>query len=155
MNLNELSEQLKKLFSSQRLAVLATQGIDEPYVNLVAFATTHDLKYLVFATNRHTRKFTNLTERPDAAFLIDNRTNKVTDFTESMAVTAMGSVQEVNASERDHLMKLYLTKHPTLREFVTSADCALLKTIIRAYYVVTNFQNVMELDVESWSLSSG
>ena len=154
MNLNELSQRLKILFSSQGLAVLATQGKGGPYANLVAFATTHDLKHLVFATNRNTRKFANLTMSPDVAFLIDDRSNDVADFNETMAVTAMGSVREVKTSERNNLIKLYLTKHPNLEGFVTSSDCVLMITTIHVYYVVTNFQNVMELDVESWSLSS-
>ena len=154
MNIDELSHQLKKLFSSQRLAVLATQCEGEPYANLVAFAATEDLRRLVFATNRGTRKFTNLMVSPNAAFLIDNRSNEVADFTETMAVTAMGLVPEAKERERDELMRLFLIKHPNLREFVTSPECALIKTTVSAYYVVTSFQKVMKLDVESWSLFS-
>jgi hypothetical protein len=46
---------VRELLESQRLAVLSTQGQVQPYSNLVAFAATPDLKYLIFATARATR----------------------------------------------------------------------------------------------------
>ena len=57
---SELIETLNRVFSHQLLAVLATQGPQGPYGSLVAFAATMDLKYLLFATLRSTRKFKNL-----------------------------------------------------------------------------------------------
>jgi len=41
--------------------------------------------------------------------------------------------------------KLYLRKHPVLRDFVAAADCVLLKLKVESYYVVSQFQNVVEL----------
>ena len=55
---------LLELFSSQRLAVLGTHQAGQPYGSLMAFASTSDLKNLVFATTRATRKFANL--QPDS-----------------------------------------------------------------------------------------
>ncbi len=53
----ELKAFLKELFTSQRLAVLATQNKGEPYGNLIAFMATDDLKHVLFATTRATRKY--------------------------------------------------------------------------------------------------
>jgi nitroimidazol reductase NimA-like FMN-containing flavoprotein (pyridoxamine 5'-phosphate oxidase superfamily) len=52
----KLRELLAELFDSQRSAVLATQGGGQPYCSLMAFAATGDLRDLLFATLRATRK---------------------------------------------------------------------------------------------------
>ena len=144
----ELTDRLRDLFSSQSLAVLATQDRGEPYGNLVAFAATEDLKHLLFATTRATRKYSNLTKNPRVAMVIDNRSNRQEDFHRAMAATATGVVEEIEAPDRDRFVKLYLAKHPYLIEFVTSPTCALLKLNVETYYVVSQFQNVMELHLK-------
>lgn len=77
----------------------------------MAFAATDDLKSLLFATKRATRKFDNLTRHPRIALVMDNRANQETDFQQAVAVTATGTVREVGTSERDRLVSLYLSKH--------------------------------------------
>ena len=121
---------------------------DKTYGSLVAFAATDDLKSLLFATTRDTRKFDNLTLNPMVALVMDNRANQETDFHRAIAVTATGSVKESGAPEKDLLLKLYLSRHPYLKEFVTSPTCALLKVEVDNYYIVSNFQNVMELHIK-------
>ncbi len=58
----QIALQLKALFSSQGLAVVSTHEHGQPYCNLVAFASSEDLKQLVFATTRSTRKYANIDE---------------------------------------------------------------------------------------------
>jgi nitroimidazol reductase NimA-like FMN-containing flavoprotein (pyridoxamine 5'-phosphate oxidase superfamily) len=147
-NPSQLKRLLANLFSSQPLAVLATQGNGQPYGNLVAFAATEDLKSLLFATARGTRKFTNITMEPRVAMVVDSRTNQRVDFKRAVAVTATGIVEETESTERDHLLKLYLSKHPHLKKFATSPTCALLRVKVDTYYVVKRFQDVMVLSME-------
>jgi len=142
-----LKRLLKDLFSSQPLAVLATQFNGQPYGNLVAFAATEDLKGLLFATARGTRKFANIATDPRVAMVMDSRTNRRVDFQKAVAVTATGMVEEVKGTERNDLLKLYLSKHPHLKKFVTSPTCALLRVEVDAYYVVKKFQNVVVLPI--------
>ena len=142
---SQIRKTLKDLFASQRLGVLATYGEGQPYSSLVAFAATNDLKYLVFATTRATRKYANLSAESRVAMLVDNRSNQDSDFHSAIAVTALGEAEEVKESERGHFLKLYLAKHPYLEEFVNSPTCALLKMCVDRYYMVSRFQNVMEL----------
>jgi heme iron utilization protein len=144
---SELKEFLKDLFSSQRLAVLATQSKRQPYGNLVAFVATNDLKHLLFATTRATRKYANISENPRIAMVMDNRSNQETDFHQAAAVTATGVVKEVEGSEKKTLLRLYLSGHPYLKDFVSSPSCALLKMYVETYYVVRQFQNVMEFHI--------
>ena len=147
-NAAQLKTLLRGLFSSQSLAVLATYGSGQTYGSLVAFAATDDLKSLLLATTRATRKYDNLIRHPKVALVMDNRTNQESDFQRAVAVTATGTVREVGTSERDRLLNLYLSKHPNLREFVTSPTCALLRVDVDTYYVVSQFQNVMELHIK-------
>lgn len=143
-----LKKFLKDLFSSQRLAVLATQGRDQPYGNLVAFVATDDLKHLLFATTRATRKFANISKNPKIAMVVDNRSNQETDFHQAAAVTATGVVKETEGPEKERFKKLYLTKHPYLKEFVSSPTCALMRIDVETYYVVRQFQSVVELHIK-------
>jgi nitroimidazol reductase NimA-like FMN-containing flavoprotein (pyridoxamine 5'-phosphate oxidase superfamily) len=55
----ELSGLIKRVFSSQRFAVLATQFEGQPYSNLVAYAEADELMSLLFVTSRNTRKYSN------------------------------------------------------------------------------------------------
>jgi nitroimidazol reductase NimA-like FMN-containing flavoprotein (pyridoxamine 5'-phosphate oxidase superfamily) len=144
----QLKTLLKGLFSSQSLAVLATYGGGQTYGSLVAFAATDDLEVVVFATARDTRKFDNLIAHPRVALVMDNRANQETDFQRAVAVTATGAAKEVGASEGDHLLRLYISRHSYLREFVTSPACALFKLEVDTYYIVSHFQNVMELHIK-------
>lgn len=140
-----MSRTLKELFFSQPLAVLATQDHGQPYGSLVAFAATEDLKYILFATIRSTRKYSNLSKNPRVAMVIDNRTNKEIDFETAVAVTAVGTVREL---EKDRFVDLYLSRHPHLRHFVTSPGCALLGMEVESYYIVRQFQNVTQFRME-------
>ena len=144
---SQLKEFLKGLFSSQRLAVLATQSKEQPYGNLVAFVATNDLKHILFATTRATRKYANISENPRVAMVMDNRSNQEADFHQAAAVTATGVVEEVEGSEKETLLKLYLSGHPYLNDFVSSPTCALLRMNVETYYVVRQFQNVMKLHI--------
>lgn len=145
----ELKNLLQKLFSSQLLAVLGTQSQSGPYGNLVAFAVTEDLKTHLFATTRSTRKYINLMKTPRVAMVMDSRSNDEKDFHEAVAVTATGLVKELDGAEKDELQRLFLSKHPYLTDFVHAPTCALLKVEVETYYIVQQFQKVMELHIKS------
>ena len=136
---------IRELLESQRLAVLSTQGKEQPYSNLVAFTVTPDLQYLIFATTRATRKYANLLKHPQVSMLIDNRTNETADFAEASAVTVLGRAIEVQGDERSHHLNIYLAKHPYLGDFVTSPNCALFVVKVERYIMVTRFQDVREI----------
>ena len=144
---SQLRQLLNGLFASQLLAVLATQTEGQPYTSLVAFSEADELKYLLFETNRNTRKYANIVADPRVAILVDNRSNRDSDFRTAIAVTAIGEAEEVHGPEKDRLMKLYLAKQPHLGEFVSSPDTALFRVRIHEYKVVSSFQNVVGLEI--------
>lgn len=136
---------LTELFASQKLAILATVREQQPFTNLVAFAATNDLKHLVFATPRATRKFVNLSKNPKIAMTIDNRQNVTADFSDAAAVMAIGKAVEATGPEKEPLLQLYLAKHPELEAFVSAPSCALIDVRVAKYDIVRRFQNVVEL----------
>jgi nitroimidazol reductase NimA-like FMN-containing flavoprotein (pyridoxamine 5'-phosphate oxidase superfamily) len=144
----QLRKLLKALFLSQPLAVLATQFNGQPYGSLVAFAATEDLRGLVFGTARGTRKFVNIATDPRVAMVMDSRTNQRVDFQRAVAVTATGTVEEVEGTEKDQLLKLYLSKHPHLKRFVMSPRCALLRVNVNTYVIVRRFRKVVTLSMD-------
>jgi nitroimidazol reductase NimA-like FMN-containing flavoprotein (pyridoxamine 5'-phosphate oxidase superfamily) len=139
---------LRDLSISQKLAVLGTHQRGQPYGSLVAFAATPDLKSLLFATTRATRKFANLQADSRVSMVLDNRSNRIADFRRAVAATALGRAQEVKGPDRKKMVKMYLAKHPHLREFVASPTCALVKVRVEVYYLVWRFQNVFEWRVK-------
>jgi nitroimidazol reductase NimA-like FMN-containing flavoprotein (pyridoxamine 5'-phosphate oxidase superfamily) len=141
----EIQEIIQNLLHTQRLAVLSTQMSDRPYSNLVAFAALENLKDILFATTRATRKYANVRVEPRVSLLIDNRSNQETDFGETSAVTVLGTAAEVLGPEREKYLKVYLKKHPYLEEFVSSPTSALIKVKVEKFIMVTQFQEVREI----------
>ena len=144
---SELEHLIRELFESQKLAVLGTQNLGQPYANLIAFAASEDLKSLYFATARATRKYANIEADARVTVLIDNRSNQDSDFSQAAAVTATGSAKELADSKRYEVLAIYLAKHPMLEDFVRSPTSALLQVEVQTYYLVRRFQNVIELRV--------
>lgn len=138
-----LADTLRRLLSSQLLAVLCTSDGGRPYCNLIAFVPGSDLGNLFFATARATRKFSNMEQDPRVSLLIDNRGNRASDFRDAMAVTATGSASETPPEEEGPFRRLFLGRHPGLEEFVSAPGTALMRVRVERYYVVHGFRNVV------------
>ena len=143
--LTDLRRKLKELFDKQCIGVLSTQKKNRPYASLVAFAVTDDLKSFVFATPRTTRKYSNIMASSRAALLIDNRSNRMSDFRRAMAVTVVGTVRELRKSGKSRLIQLYTDKHSYLEDFIKSPTCAVLCLEAETLHIVDRFQHVVEL----------
>jgi nitroimidazol reductase NimA-like FMN-containing flavoprotein (pyridoxamine 5'-phosphate oxidase superfamily) len=143
-----LRKSLKNLFSKQKLATLATSKSEQPYTSLVAFVPTDNLRTILFATGKSSTKYSNIVANRKVSMLVDNRTNRVTDFYKGMAVTVVGQAQELEADKRTRYLKRYLKKHPYLGEFVKSPNCGLLRINVESYRIVTRFQDVTELHIK-------
>ncbi|MBN1226809.1 MAG: pyridoxamine 5'-phosphate oxidase family protein [Deltaproteobacteria bacterium] len=146
-DVDRVSKMVREVLVNQNLAVLATHSSGQPYANLVAFLATKNLKEIVFATRCTTRKYMNIIKDARVALVIDTRLNEKTDFHKAMAVTLTGKAQEVGGEEREKLAGLYLEKFPHLIEFVSSSQCGIFKVAVTKYTVVSEFQNVVELEV--------
>jgi nitroimidazol reductase NimA-like FMN-containing flavoprotein (pyridoxamine 5'-phosphate oxidase superfamily) len=144
----EIQNRLKDLCTSQKLAVVSTQSDGQPYASLVAFVAGDDLRHIYFVTARTTRKFANLTREPRVAVLINSSTNEESDFHEAVSITVTGTAEEISGLEREKILTRYLSKHPYLEDFARSPSCALIQVATQSFYMVQNFQNVMELHID-------
>jgi heme iron utilization protein len=143
MNDASLRQTLRSLFTSQKLAVLATSSDDQPYCSLMAFAVTDDFKHMIVATKRQTHKYANIQQHPRISLLVDNRKNQADDFQQAVAVTILATASEPAPAELQQLLNLYLFKHPYMRSFCQSPDCAVLKLAVERYLVVSSFRNYL------------
>lgn len=140
----DLHRVVRSVLASQRFCVLATQGLGQPYGSLVAFAEADGLKHLVFATNRVTRKFSNLMSEPRVALVIDSRSNSDADLKNAIAVTALGLARETAGAERERLVQVYLAKHPGLAGFIGSPEVAICAVAV-GEYVIARFSGVTSM----------
>jgi len=139
-----LLNQIQSLLQSQLFGVLATQGVEYPYCSLVGYLVSEDAKSIYFPTIRETQKFRNICASPRVSLLVNNQTNQANDLLVAQALTVLGIATEVGQDCRDDVLALYLKKYPSLKEFVTAPNCALIKIQVEKYILVTNFQQVVE-----------
>jgi hypothetical protein len=64
-----------------------------------------------------------------------------------VVATGTGHARELTGAEREAAFERHLAKHPYLKEFATSPNCALVEVRIDTYHVVTRFQEVVEIHV--------
>jgi len=143
----EAKELIRQIVESQRFAVLATQFEGQPYSNLVAFAEAEDLRSLLFVTSRNTRKYSNTLASKKVAVLVDSRTNQASDLNNAIAITALGTIEEVAADNKDYLSGIYLSKHPQLKDFLHKPSNALMKVAVTDY-IVASFVGVRRFPIE-------
>ncbi len=144
----EIRSRLRDLCISQKLAVVSTQSDGQPYASLVAFAASDDLRHIFFVTARTTRKFANLIKDARVAVLINSSVNRESDFHDAVSVTVTGTAEEIEDAERNKVLTLYLSKHPYLEDFAQAPTCAVIRVTTKSYYMVKNFQTVMELHID-------
>ena len=143
----EIQGRLRDLCISQKLAVVSTQADGQPYASLVAFVASDDLRHIFFVTPRTTRKFANLISDARVAVLINSSANEESDFHDAVSITVTGMAEEITDSERKRVLKQYLSKHPYLEDFAGSPSCAVIRVAAKSYYMVQNFQKVMEFHI--------
>jgi len=125
---------LREVVGTQCFAVLNTVGQGLPHSNLVSFAATDDLRSLVFVTGRNTRKYRNMQDNAQISLLIDNRSNKPSDTSRAVAITAVGTAHEAT-DDKSRFQAIFLARHPQLRRFVEAPDSAIMLVTVREYIV--------------------
>lgn len=136
---------LTSLLRDERLGVLSTHHAGAPYASLVAFAASEDLRTILFATPRATRKFANIEAERRVAMLIHNAHGPAVDFEDAAAVTVTGAAHELTGDEHIAAGERFAAVHPHLASFVASPSTALLSIQVASYVIVRRFQHVTEL----------
>ena len=139
---------LEKVLNTQYFAVLNTLGEGLPYSNLVSFAVTENLRALVFVTSRNTRKYRNIQGNKNISLLIDNRTNRPSDVSQAIAITAIGTACE-EVENRSSLQAIFLARHPQLKQFVDDQNNAIMLITV-SEYIIAGFDKVQRLAVSQY-----
>ena len=149
----EVPKRLKALNNREPFASLATSEGGKPYLSLISFAFTPDLKEVIFATPRNTRKFKNIMGTQDVALLIDNRSNKRKGVMEAEAVTVIGKARALRRNVAwIEYAGIFLKKHPELEEFINAKTTALVVIEVTSCVHVGRFQTVTVID---WKAPEG
>ncbi|MGD8726603.1 MAG: pyridoxamine 5'-phosphate oxidase family protein [Gemmatimonadales bacterium] len=138
-----LADRIRDLVEGQRYGVLCTQGHEQPYGSLIAFAFADDLSFAVFATPLATRKYRLLSECGHVALVVDSRPDHPDDMMKVEALTATGEAVEVaRGATFDEYARLLTGRHPQLEAFVHAPSCALFRINVVRFFHVTRFQEV-------------
>lgn len=138
-----IPERLKDFDAKENFAVLATDDAGSPYASLISYAFTPDLKTVVFATPKDTRKYRNILNSSQIALLIDNRSTSKHGLMETEAITVIGTATNVRKGKKwDELAKIFLRKHPDLKEFLHAQTTALIAVEVTGCVHVSHFQTL-------------
>ncbi len=145
-----IPERLKDFDAKEYFAVLATDDGGMPYTSLVSYALTPDLKTLLFATPKGTRKYANILHSGKVTLLIDNRSKRKDRLLKTEAITIIGTARPVRKGKAwDRLTELFLGKHPELEKFLYAPTTALIAVEIVRCVHVGHFQALSVWDPAS------
>jgi len=133
---------VEEALHSDRLAVLATTCEGQPHASLIAIAPFESIGQLVFATYRNTRKFRNITLNSKVAVLMERGNDDNTNQENSFAITVYGHAQEISIKTKDAALQTLSNKHPNLKSFTDSFDCALMLITVDEYQLVQGIDNI-------------
>ncbi|MBN1492658.1 MAG: pyridoxamine 5'-phosphate oxidase family protein [Candidatus Omnitrophica bacterium] len=145
MDQKKVLANIRKLFDTQKQGVLATIGTPYPYTSLMTFAATPDLKQVVFATLRKTKKYVNMKANDHVSLLVDSALNRVEDVKNAVAVTMLGAATEADATTQKEFRTMLLKKNPELAGFLNETECAVMVLRVDLYIYVDSFQHVIEI----------
>jgi nitroimidazol reductase NimA-like FMN-containing flavoprotein (pyridoxamine 5'-phosphate oxidase superfamily) len=140
-------DRLREFDKNQYFGVLATHDNGQPYTSLISFATAPDLKMIIFATPKDTRKYKNILKTKNVAILIDNRSNTRKNLMATEAITIIGTARHVRRGKlRDELAVIFVKKHPDLEEFIHADATALIAVEATRCIHVGKFQTISVWD---------
>lgn len=138
-------ELIKEMLNHEAFGVLATNTDNECYTSLISFSVDHDLKTMVFATPKDTKKFKMIEKNKSVSILIDNRSNNENSINDIGAISSLGLARILNEKEEvKKWAKVLIDKHAYLDDFINATTTAIILVEISKYYYVTSFQEVLE-----------
>ncbi len=138
-----LLERIRALVDGELYGVLCTQGSEQPYGSLVAFAFSPDLAAAAFATPVTTRKFQLLSACDRVSLVVDNRPKFEDDMTRIEAVTATGrAVRLEPGAGFERWAERLLERHSYLSAFLAAPSTALFRIDVARFFHVERFQEV-------------
>jgi len=140
--LNTPETDIHRVLTASRFGVLATQKGGQPHTSLMAITPLDGIRQLLFATYRSTLKYRSMASDGRVALMIDARISGIADRTPAVVLNAHGRVTEMLGADYQQASGLHLARHPELKNFLASSDCALFRFEVSAYEVVAGTEDV-------------
>ncbi len=140
-----LPDRIRALVEGELYGVLCTQGSEQPYGSLVAFAFAPDLSAAAFATPITTRKFQLLSACDRVSLVVDNRAKFGDDMTRIEGVTATGrAVRLEPGASFERWAERLLERHSYLDAFLAAPSTAIFRIDVARFFHVERFQEVRQ-----------
>tara|TARA_Y100001933_G_C18672795_1_gene427671 strand:- start:214 stop:636 length:423 start_codon:yes stop_codon:yes gene_type:complete len=126
------------LVSNADFCVLATTNGIEPLCSLMTLFADHASMKFYFLTNKDSQKSKNIKQHPHASILIDRRE-------ENIALTVQGVYSPIKTRQTTKaIMKLFLHKHPELKDFVDQESTELIRIVGKRGKLLTGIDDIFE-----------
>jgi uncharacterized pyridoxamine 5'-phosphate oxidase family protein len=132
---------IENALQANRFAILATEGKGQPHMSLIAITPVAGFHKLIFSTYRNTVKYSNLSENGKVAVLIENGNCKNLSLQGNFILTAFGHAEEIRVGN-DLMLQSHLERHPEMKSFIQSEECALIQITINAFQLVLGIEDV-------------
>ncbi|HEY3277251.1 MAG TPA: pyridoxamine 5'-phosphate oxidase family protein [Syntrophorhabdaceae bacterium] len=144
-----IPERLKAFDAKEYFGVLATDDGGQPYTSLISYALSPDLKRVIFATPKGTRKYSNILHSAQVAILIDNRSKGKNRVLETEAMTILGAAKRIRKGKTwEEFAGILMRKHPDLEGFLNAPTTALIAVEIIRCIHVGSFQTLSVWDCQ-------
>ncbi len=138
---------IQELIENQYFGVLATENNGTPYTSLIAYASSPDLRYIIFCTPMDTQKCRNIQSNPRVSFFIDDRINSPEELYSTTGLTVIGTAGILEKAEWNEHVAIYRKKHPYMEHFSSEPSSVFVIMSVDRYITVSNFQTVTILDM--------
>jgi uncharacterized pyridoxamine 5'-phosphate oxidase family protein len=152
-NLKPSREYIVDVLKLNKFAVLATESGGQPHASLIAITPFDNFRQLIFATYRNTRKFRNLSHNGKVALLIENGDANIKDLKGTIVLTIFGHTEEISLAVYEAACQAHLKRHPEMKSFMLSSDCALILVIAQSYQVVSGLDDIRWITAEELDLA--
>lgn len=137
-----IKEYIEGILKTSGFAVLATESNGQPHASLIAITRFESCKQLVFATYRNTLKYRNIKNNSKVALLIESERANKENLRERIVLTIIGYIEEISTAEKDAAYQVHLKRHPAMKSFMLSSDCALMMVMAQSYQIVTGIDEI-------------
>lgn len=141
---SSIKECIEGVLKTSSFAVLATEGNGQPHTSLIAISQFGNFRQIVFVTYRNTLKYLNLSQNNKVAVLIEGEYLNMKGLKESVVLTIIGHTEEIEIEieENEAIYQAHLKRHPQMKSFMLSSDCAIIQVIAQSYQVVYGLDEI-------------
>lgn len=123
------------LIQAKDSCVLATSDGVEPHTALMTYFADHATMKFYFLSRKTSQKNKNLKKSPHVSILIDRRD-------EGLALSIQGVNSPIKKQQTiDAIKKLYLMKHPHMREFAEHPNTELIRILAKKASLAQGYEN--------------